>query len=130
VQRISYATAGTKVSRILMPPRPASGERDTATWEFGLPRGAVGVRAHADRNLRRDGAVRGGWRATGERACFPVAMEELGGRLPAGWYWLELELQLGEEVAAVPCLYPTYASGADGDAQIPLPEPDSRGRVR
>ncbi|MGN7726620.1 glycosyltransferase family 2 protein [Luteimonas sp. 22616] len=32
-------------------------------------------------------------------------------------------------MAATACLYPTYAEGADGDAQIPLPDPDDDNRI-
>src|SRR3546814_14558085 len=33
-------------------------------------------------------------------------------------------------MVAAPCLYPSYANGADGDAQIPLPDTDDTGWIR
>src|SRR3546814_2691612 len=33
-------------------------------------------------------------------------------------------------MVAAPCLYPSYVGGADGDAQIALPDPDDTGWIR
>ncbi|MGY0797608.1 glycosyltransferase family 2 protein [Lysobacter sp. A286] len=70
------------------------------------------------------------WKSSGERACFTLQLQALDGGLPAGWYALRGTLQPSEPMTAMPCLYPGYASGADGDAQIALPAPDAQGRVR
>src|SRR3546814_17987675 len=48
----------------------------------------------------------------------------------AGWYWVTGRLQVSDGMVAAPCLYPSYANGADGDAQIPLPDPDDKGWIR
>src|SRR3546814_5361684 len=50
--------------------------------------------------------------------------------MPAGWYWVTGRLQVSDGMVAAPCLYPSYANGADGDAQIPLPDPDDTGWIR
>ncbi len=115
-----------------MPDRPAIGDTGAQTWDIALVAGAPSrhVMPRPDPNLHRAGGAPGQWRGSGERACFALSGRDLGCDLPAGWYWLDAGLQLQEDIAAVPCLYPTYASGADGDAQIPLPEPDGNGRVR
>ena len=70
------------------------------------------------------------WKSSSERACFALQMQTLDGLLPAGWYVLDGTLRPAESMTAMSCLYPSYASGADGDARIGLPEPDAQGRVR
>src|SRR3546814_14245608 len=50
--------------------------------------------------------------------------------MPAGWYWLSGRLQVADGMVAAPCLYPSYVGGADGDAQIALPDPDDTGLIR
>src|SRR3546814_13268383 len=50
--------------------------------------------------------------------------------MPAGWYWLSGRLQVADGMVAAPCLYPSYVGGADGDAQIALPDPDATGLIR
>ncbi|HVI57333.1 MAG TPA: glycosyltransferase family 2 protein [Luteimonas sp.] len=88
------------------------------------------VRLRADPGLRPVQDSAGGqWRSSGERACFALSGHDLGARLPAGWYRLDGWLALEDDIAAVPCLYPRYDRGADGDPQIPLPEPDGDGRI-
>ena len=115
-----------------MPDRPAAEDAGAQTWEIAVdarvpPRHVV---PRPDPNLHRELGGAGQWRGSGERACFALSSRDLGGNLPAGWYWFEVQLQLQEDIAAVPCFYPTYAQGADGDTQIPLPEPDGDGRIR
>lgn len=73
-------------------------------------------------------AADGLWRASGERGCFTLALGELGQPLPGGWYWLTGKLST-TDTAGAPCLYPAYAAGRDGDAQIVLPDPDADGRI-
>src|SRR3546814_5831982 len=62
----------------------------------------------------------GGWKSVGERACFALSPSLLPGGMPAGWYWVTGRLQVSAGMVAAPCLYPSYAKGADGDAKIPL----------
>lgn len=75
------------------------------------------------------GGQQGAWRSRGERACFTLEASDSGTHLPAGWYWLEAQLALEDDIVAAPCLYPRYARGADGDPQVLLPEPDRDGRI-
>jgi glycosyltransferase involved in cell wall biosynthesis len=105
---------------------------DETNWSILTRPGAreATVPLRADPALRpADGGAAGRWRSSGERACFGLSTESMGGVLPAGWYWLEGRMSLEDDIAAAPCLYPRYASGADGDAQVPLPEPDAAGRI-
>ena len=115
-----------------MQDRPARADRDAASWDVATSTSvpAASVPLRADPSLRPLTEGGGGlWRSSGERACFTLSAPALDGPLPAGWYWLEGNLRLEDDIAAVACLYPRYAAGADGDAQIPLPEPDSNGRI-
>ena len=103
---------------------------DAMGWDIVLSPGAPArqLSLSADASLRPVTDAGGGqWRSSGERACFAMPRGEC---IPAGWYWLDGHLDLVEELTAAPCLYPTYGAGADGDAQIPLPEPDREGRIR
>lgn len=105
-------------------------DNDAIGWEITLlPRGmARQLSLPADSDLRRiAGAGVGQWRSSGERACFTLSGGDV---IPAGWYWLSGRLDLTEEMIAAPCLFPTYGSGADGDSQIPLPEPNGKGLIR
>jgi O-antigen biosynthesis protein len=81
-----------------------------------------------DTNLQAPDGVDGVWKAVGERACFTLALEELGLPLAGGWYRLTGSL-LTADAAGTPCLYPAHADGREGDAQIALPDPDADGRI-
>ena len=94
----------------------------------GLPDRQVALVPDSNLHASGDGAE-GSWKASGERACFLVALGELGKPLPGGWYRLTGRLAVADAAAGTPCLYPTYASGHDGDAQIALPDPDAGGRI-
>lgn len=84
-----------------------------------------------DTDLRRvEGGASIEWKSSGERECFTLSLADMGDGIPAGWYRLEGRLRSGEERTMTACLYPTYAGGADGDVQIPLPDPDGDGYVR
>ena len=115
-----------------MPNRPVADGTGAATWDVTiLARGKarpVGLRTDPGLHPLGD-ATDFAWRSSGERACFTLTGHDLGASLPAGWYLLEGDLALEEGMAAVSCLYPRYARGADGDAQIPLPEPDRAGHI-
>src|SRR5690606_4037771 len=116
-----------------MPSRPVATDATTTNWEIAtaLRARATAMALRADPNLQPVPDAAGGlWRSSGERGCFTLSGRDLGGALPAGWYWLEGRLELEQGIAAAPCLYPGYARGADGDAQIPLPEPDDDDRIR
>lgn len=115
-----------------MPHRPATTQVDAIRWDIAVSTGAPGdvVRLRADPSLRPVQDAAGDlWRSSGERACFTLEGHDDGPCLPAGWYWLEGWLALEDDIAATPCLYPRYASGADGDPQVPLPEPGRDGRL-
>lgn len=71
----------------------------------------------------------GRWKASGDRACFTAAMDELGQSLAGGWYRFTARLSLADPVAGVPCLYPVHPPGREGDAHITLPPPDAEGRI-
>jgi len=75
------------------------------------------------------GAGGGGWKASGDRACFTVALDALREPLPGGWYRLTGVLSLADPAAGIPCLYPVYPPGREGDAQIALPPPGPDGRI-
>jgi glycosyltransferase involved in cell wall biosynthesis len=114
---------------VLMQERFAMHDHHAMGWEIGLsPRTAARrLSLPADSSLRPvGGAGTRQWKSSGERACFTLS----GELIPAGWYWLSGRLDLAEEMLAAPCLYPVYGSGADGDAQIPLPEPGDDGRIQ
>jgi GT2 family glycosyltransferase len=115
-----------------MPDRFVPADADAVTWDIATSTAgrATSIPLHADSSLHPvQDEMPGHWRSSGERACFSLSGKDLGGALPAGWYWLEGRLALEDDIAAVPCLYPRYAAGADGDPQIPLPEPDAAGRI-
>ena len=77
-----------------------------------------------------DGAGPGcGWKASGDRACFTVALDELLQPLRGGWYRLTGVLTLADPTGGIPCLYPVYPPGLEGDAQIALPPPGPDGRI-
>lgn len=101
------------------------------SWEVATAAGAAPRRVALvpDAHLRptSDG-VSAEWKSSGERECFTLAFpgEEV---LPAGWYRLDGRLLQTEQTAATACLYPNYANGADGDEQIPLPDPDGDNRI-
>ncbi|KIQ97626.1 glycosyltransferase [Lysobacter sp. A03] len=82
-----------------------------------------------DAHLHRVGGVSAEWKSTGERECFSLSLADTQRGLPAGWYRLDGRLLQSEQKAATACLYPTYANGADGDAQIPLPDPSEAGLI-
>lgn len=106
---------------------------DAVTWSVVAAPGAKWCRLEmvADNSLRRLGDPPSlEWQSSGERECFTLSLSEVGGGLPAGWYHLEGWIQSAQGGTAPSCLYPSYLEGADGDAQIPLPEPDSEGFVR
>lgn len=69
------------------------------------------------------------WVAAGEGCSFRVALEQLEGGVPAGWYEIEGELTASDS-ALTPSLMVTYKRGADGDAWIGLPDPDGGNRIR
>ena len=92
----------------------------------GLP--DHGVTLVPDENLKASGGVEGVWKAGGERACFTLALEELGLPLPGGWYRLTGSL-FTTDAAGMPCLYPVHAVGREGDAHIALPDPGADGRI-
>lgn len=106
---------------------------DAVSWNIAVEPGRAGhlVRLVPDVDLHNggSGAARE-WRSSGEHACFTMHAEDLGSALPGGWYRIEGRLLSREETATTPCLYPSYAGGADGDAQISLPDPEDDGRVR
>ena len=103
------------------------------SWEIApaiqMPAGPVALLPDATVALVADGGA-AEWKSSSERACFALQMQALDGVLPAGWYVLDGTLRPSESTTAMPCLYPSYAEGADGDARIALPEPDAQGRVR
>ena len=84
-----------------------------------------------DRDLRlmQSGAM-SLWRSVGENAGFSLQGPVFEGGLAAGWYELEGSLEHDGKGSMSPCLYPSYVLGADGDAQLPLPDPSSEGRIR
>ncbi len=104
-------------------------EQDGIDWEVAFRPRTAAKRFYltADSSLQLAAGGEGQWKSSGERACFTMSPNA---QIPAGWYWLSGRVELAEDMAAAPCLYPTYREGADGDAQIPLPEPDSEGRIR
>lgn len=69
------------------------------------------------------------WKASGERACFTVALDELAQPLLGGWYRLTGRFATIDTSAGTPCLYPVYPDGHDGDAQIALPDPGADGHI-
>lgn len=69
------------------------------------------------------------WVATGERGTFSIGFWGEQTVLPAGWYRLRGRLECRHGGPVSPCLHVAYADGADGDADIPLPDPDLRGSV-
>ena len=66
------------------------------------------------------------WKATGERTWFRV---ELRQPLIAGWYRLTGSLSRADSPAGIPCLFPVYMHGREGDGQIDLPSPGPDGRI-
>lgn len=108
------------------------GRRDATSWKVAPRPGQAGyhVRLVPDADLQADSTAAGKWRSRGEHACFTMLADELAEGLPGGWYRLEGRVESCEETAAVACLYPSYAAGADGDAQICLPDPVDGGVVR
>jgi GT2 family glycosyltransferase len=102
------------------------------SWRVALATGAPARRVELvpDANLDFAGdSATAEWKSSGERACFTLARRALANDLPAGWYEISGHLLSSEEMPTTPCLYPGYVGGADGDAQIALPDPDSEGRV-
>lgn len=104
--------------------------RTAATWGVATTPSAPISRRRMlpDASLSPDvGVAADAWRSSGERAIFVLEFE---GDLPAGWYMLDGGLRSVEGRPMEPCLYPSYASGADGDAQIPLPDCGNQGAIR
>lgn len=115
-----------------MSDQSAAGSGRFISWKIGPETGgpACAVVLVPDDNLNLiGGASVQEWKSSGERACFTLAVESLENCIPAGWYWISGQLALADGVVTTPCLYPTYSRGADGDAQILLPEPDNKGRI-
>ncbi|MDN5782973.1 MAG: glycosyltransferase, partial [Luteimonas sp.] len=113
--------------------QPAAERGVAVSWEIAPEPGKAGhhVRLVPDADLRVGGGMAAGeWRSKGEHACFTMRAEDLRDALPGGWYRVEGRLLSREETATISCLYPGYATGADGDAQISLPDPGDGGRVR
>jgi glycosyltransferase involved in cell wall biosynthesis len=69
------------------------------------------------------------WASRGERPCFVMDLPGPAG-LPAGWYEMTGHLVSIDGSALMPCLYPRYARGLDGDYQILLPAPGKGGLVK
>ena len=115
-----------------MSDRSAAESGDAVSWEIAPEVGGSArlVALLPDANLHLvDGAgASSEWKSSGERACLTLVGLEAD-NLPAGWYQISGRMVSSEEMATTPCLYPTYAHGADGDAQIPLPDPDGEGRI-
>lgn len=110
------------------------GSRNAAAWTVAV-HGAGGAQVlplRPDPSLKPADTGRGAeWSGSGELPCFDVPIEDLPRQvLPAGWYEVSGGLDAGEANVASPSLYPRYVNGADGDAQIPLPDPDAGRRVR
>lgn len=107
-------------------------DSDSSWWiatRVGLK--PVQVVPSVDRTLKAlSDAEPGGWRSSGERSCFELSPPGPENLFRAGWYELSGRLQALDGTAITPCFYVAYAAGADGDWQIPLPEPDAQGRVR
>lgn len=97
------------------------------TFTLALDAGQAGMEAELlpDANLSRIGPA---WRATGERACFALALPEGIRSFPAGWYEVRMVLQSEDDAGIAPCLH-TF-SGAEGKVLVPLPRPGSRGEIR
>lgn len=113
-----------------MPEHSVTEGEGATSWEIATSIGAPAqlVTLAADPHLLQD--ARGQWRSSGERACFTLSARALPRAIPAGWYWISGSLRAVDEIIAASCLYPGYVSGVDGDAQIPLPDPDSEGSIR
>lgn len=121
-----------KLSRRMPELDPSATEcRDGISWEVAPEPGkaASHVRFVPDADLQAGGTA-GEWRSRGEHACFTMRAEDLADGLPGGWYRLEGRVVPSEETAATACLYPRYAAGAAGEAQICLPDPVGDGVVR
>lgn len=115
-----------------MPGRSPEERGDVVCWKISREVGgaAYPIRLIPDADLHQGGdGAHAEWKSRGERACFGMLAEELRNPLPAGWYELEGRLLACEETATTACLYPAYAAGADGDAQITLPDPDGDNRI-
>jgi len=113
---------------------PAIGERKgAASWEVAVRTGATPERLSLQADAGLDAAPGDGvveWRSHSERACFSVPVQALPDGLPAGWYEIEGRLVSSDDSPLTPALYPGYVRGADGEAQIALPDPDRDGRIR
>lgn len=78
----------------------------------------------------REGGPSQEWAAKGERSTFTVPLQALSaGTLPAGWYELSGCLLASDGNVMPSCLRVGYLTGADGDAEIALPDPDASGRI-
>lgn len=99
-------------------------------WKVSGGASSRQVGAWADKQMCRVADETGEyWKASGERACFRIPESEIPGGLEAGWYELSGRLRARQAAPLHPCLYPSYLAPSDGDMQIGLPEPDSRGKV-
>jgi GT2 family glycosyltransferase len=108
-------------------------QKGLASWDVAVGTGQAPERLllepDAGLDAVRDDGVE--WRSRSERACFGMPLQTLpGSGLPAGWYEIEGRLVSSDDSPLSPALYPAYARGADGDAQIALPDPGSDGRIR
>src|SRR3546814_13985459 len=99
-------------------------------WKIATLEDAPAQPTSLDASVHLQPVAGGGWKSVGERACFTLSSSFPPGGMPAGWYWLSGRLQVADGMVAAPCLYPSYVGGADGDAQIALPDPDDTGLIR
>lgn len=112
---------------------PAEDENPGVVWRISTMAGdrlsEVAFAAAADVEVTSLGEAVG-WKCRGERPCFVSPSPVLPGGLSAGWYELHGELASADGAEMVPHLLVGYARGLDGDAQVSLPAPDERGRIR
>src|SRR3546814_20561223 len=99
-------------------------------WKIATLEDAPAQPTSLDASVHLQPVAGGGWKSVRERACFTLSSSFPPGGMPAGWYWLSGRLQVADGMVAAPCLYPSYAGGADGDPQITLPDPADPGRIR
>src|SRR3546814_3814747 len=118
-----------QVSEIMVPDHSVPGD-GAMSWKIATSMHAPAQPTSLVADAHLQPVAGGGWKYVGERACFALSPSLLPGGMPAGWYWVTGRLQVSDGMVAAPCLYPSYANGADGDAQIPLPDPDDTGWIR
>ncbi len=69
------------------------------------------------------------YRSLGNDPCFEVQTGRLARDLKAGWWWLQIDMEVFDGYLLNPCLYVDYGEGYNEADCLALPEPDDAGTI-